>query len=395
MKRASLLLAAAAIAIAPAYAQSSVVSEQVRLDDSFAALNLHVDEADDVSGAAVAGANSFTATANGAGIDAYATQYSEGSATAAADATVWRAWGDVAVGAAATGNGVVGAVENGALNVEGWQIQHGDTAASARVRTGTTWSGATSASAGANVTDVSAYNGDLRLVTGQTNTGSVSANVEADHCCVSTDIEAGAVASANSASAAGYTTTMLTATEQTSTGEAVRARTDLWAGYAGSASGSAVANGNTFSAANQWGYVNVAARQANSAGVIAESYVTLGGDWLSFASAGAYGVGNSAAVSNVGSDTVMATAQDNMGFVGAYAALAGNGGDAAVSSTAYGNVVTGGLCNGCENGSLTASNTQTNSGRVESVTTVRSGWAGSVAGSATAIGNAASYSVSN
>ena len=54
----------------------------------------------------------------------------------------------------------------------------------------------------------------------------------------------------------------------------------------------------------------------------ANSYVTLGGDFLGFGSAGAYGVGNQAIVSNVGSDTVMDVTQDNAGDISANAAFA-------------------------------------------------------------------------
>lgn len=394
MKRASLLVLGAALFTAPAFAQSTYTGSQVQLDDSHAGLNIHVNEADAVDGAAIAGSNSLTVQGVAADLDAQGSQYSWGDATARTRVTAWHVWGDVNVGAQASGNSVYGAIEGGDINIEGAQTQRGDTRARTELRSADAWASNAWAAARANTTDVAAYNGDLHLLGAQTNKGDVSATAQADLCCISTEAAASSTASANSVSAAGYTTTMLTATNQRSHGDSVQARTDLYAGYAGDAIASASAAGNTLTATNQWGYANVAASQSNRANIIAEAYVTLGGDWLGYASAAASGVGNSAAVSNVGSDTVMTTEQANSGFVGAYAALAGNGGDADANSAAYGNVVTGALCNACGEAGLTASNAQVNDGRVESVTTIRSGWARSVSGSATAIGNAASYSVS-
>lgn len=396
MKRAHILLAGAAIAalvVFPATAQSSYSGAQVQLDDSFAGLSIEVDDADSVGGAAVAGGNSFSAASTHAGFSVDAAQYSEGRTDARADAQVWRAWDAVVIDATAANNGVTGSAQNGSMDIATGQEADGDTSARAQVTTGSAWVASSSASAGANVIALDAENGDITLNATQNARGNIEASVEADHCCVSTQTIASTIAGANTISASGSTTTMLAAANQISNGASVQARTDLYVGYAGDANGSAAASGNALTVANEWGYVNVAATQANASAVTAESYVTLGGDWLGYAAASAYGVGNAAAVSNIGSDTVIVTDQTNTGFVGSYAALAGDGAYGAVSSTAYGNLVTGGLCSTCSSEpSLTAANYQSNSGRVESVATIRSGRAGAVMGSAAAIGNAASYS---
>jgi hypothetical protein len=396
MMRARILLTAGAIAaltLSPAFAQSNVGVSQVQLDDSFANVAVSVDEADDVGAAAVAGGNSATTDAQNASMNVTAGQHSEGRARAQTDVVVWRAWGAAVANATATANGVVTNAENGDLDVSAAQSAMDDTQASTHLRTGNVWESAASATAAGNVQTASAVNGDLRLRTTQDNDGNVSANVETDACCVSTLAQSAALASANSIAATGYTTTLTAATRQASTGASVNARSDLYVGYSGDAIGGATANGNSFTADNQWGYVNVAASQANAANITAESYVTLGGDWLGLASASAYGVGNSATVSNLGSDTVIATDQTNTGAARAYGAVAGEGGDVIVSTAAYGNVVTGALCATCEGGALTASAYQSNAGPVESVATVRARRANSVGVSASAIGNAASYSV--
>src|SRR5262249_18566634 len=107
--------------------------------------------------------------------------------------------------------------------------------------------------------------------------------------------------------------------------------------------------------------------------------------------------GNAANVSNVGSDTQISVEQQNDGAVGAYAAVAGQGGDTAIAtSAAYGNVISGGLCAMCSSDgapSLNAQSTQTNSGPVSAPTTIVSRGARNIMGSAVAIGNAATYGV--
>src|SRR5262249_30639454 len=134
--------------------------------------------------------------------------------------------------------------------------------------------------------------------------------------------------SANNMNAAGDTTTSLTSTTQSAHSASVDARVDLSVGSANNAVGNATANANTVNVDNQWGYVNARARQDASANVHAQSTVTLGGDF-GMASSSAYGVGNSAAVSNFGSDTVLDVAQNNSGDTQADAALAAGSGDQA------------------------------------------------------------------
>jgi hypothetical protein len=394
MRLAALLASAALCSASLAYAQSS---SQVELDDSFANLSLHVDDAVDVGGTAIAGGNMYTAVAEGQNAVIEGTQHSSGASTANADATVWNADGSVVVSSIAVNNGATVSTLGGDLRISGAQTSRGDASASTHVQSGTASAAASSSAASGNVAALSAENGGLNAALSQTSSSSVSATTEADHCCVSTDVVADAIASANNITEAGTTTTLITEARQRSTGESVAAHVDLYAGYAGNAVGNATANGNAVTVDNAWGYANVSTDQRNASNVAATSYVTLGGDFLGFASAGAYGVGNSTVVSNVGSDTVIGATQNNSGNVSADAALAGEGGDQALaSSAAYGNVVTGSLCGGpCDdsNPSLTASSSQTNSGDVSSTVAVTTPRSRTVAASASAIGNATSYQV--
>lgn len=393
MKRILLSCAALAALAAPSFAQSSYGGAQVQLNDVASHLDIEVDEADEVGGTAVAGGNSLTVESAGHDFRVDGSQDSDGDVRARADAQVWDAWGAVVINSTATNNGITAVAEDGDVRVAAAQRSSGDANATTNVQTGNVGASAASASAGNNVVAADAVNGDMTLLLSQDSDGSANALVEADHCCVSTQAVAASVASANNINASGSTTTMLTSSTQRSTGAAVTARTDLYSGYTGDAVGNATANGNALTLSNEWGYMNAASSQANASRVTAEGYVTLGGDWLGFASASAYGVGNAVTASNVGSDTVLATDQTNTGDVQAFAALAGEGGDGLGSSAAYGNVVSGGLCTTCANSetTLSASNYQSNSGAVDAVTRVRMNRGNSVAASATAVGNAATY----
>jgi hypothetical protein len=193
---------------------------------------------------------------------------------------------------------------------------------------------------------------------------------------------------------------MLTDTTQTARGQAVIAETDLYAGYAGDAVANSTANANALTIENEYGYLNSRVSQESTANVDARSYVTLGGDFVGFASAAAYGVGNQAMISNTTSDTVIDTAQWNGGDVLADAGLIadGSGDQALASAAAYGNVVTGALCGSDCSGDeaqLSATNHQVNNGAVRARATINVEHANTAAGSAVAIGNAATYQVSS
>lgn len=392
--RVAALLASVALIAAPAHAQ--IANTQVTLDDSFSELRLQVDEAVDVGGTAIAGGNAMSADAEDADLDIRSTQSAHGASIADAEASVNTAYGAVSIMSAAVNNGLTAATVNGSITSRGAQHSTGDATAATDTWVGNAGAAASSASAGANVATFVAEQGDITSELHQDSAGSVSATTDADACCVNTAVVADAIASANNITATGSTTTLLSASSQESTGASVTARSDLSVGYAVDAISNATANGNALTVDNQWGYANVAATQRNTSDVRAQGFVTLGGDFLGTGSAAAYGVGNSAVIGNLGSDTLIDVAQDNAGSVSADSATAGLGGEYALaSSAAYGNVITGALCGYCDasNPGLTANGTQTNSGDVHSSAVVNTPYSRTVAASASAIGNAASYHV--
>ena len=389
--RAALFLTAALIAAPAAYAQSS---SQYQGGDATAVTEIEIGEAYDAAATAVASGNAVSTEAEGADTAMSTDQHMDGDASATADATVWDAEGNVATASAAVGNGQTAVVTDSNADIQSTQLAHGDAHAETAFRGAYSANASTSATASGNVSAVSAAYSELRLRSEQESTGSISATINADHGVVADTVVSGAVASANNISVGGETSTVLTDLRQAATGESVSARVDMYAGHAYDASGNATANANSATVANEWGYVNARIDQSATANVNADAFVTLGGDFAGIGSAGAYGVGNQAIVSNVGSDTVMETLQDNAGDVSANAALEGEGGEAALaSSAAYGNSVTGYVCTQCDTNvpGLQANNTQTNSGDVSSNARVVTPRAGTAAASSTAIGNAATY----
>lgn len=391
----SLLVTTALVSAPAAYAQSN---NQYQAGDATAVTNVHAGYANDAGATAVASGNAVSTTQEDNDTDLTSSQHMDGDTSAEANATVWTATNNVAITSAAVGNGGTAVISGGSSTIEAEQLGHGDANAAATLRNGYSYNAAVSSSASSNTAAVSAENAEVRVLMNQESTGSVNASAEMDADIVEDQAVSGVIASANNLSIGGETATVLTATRQDATGASVTARSDIYAGSATDASGNATANANSTTIDNQWGYVNAAIEQNATSQVQADSYVTLGNDFTGFASAGAYGVGNQATVANVGSDTVLDVTQSNGGGVSANAALAGDGGGMALaSSAAYGNSITGSLCNGCDASGnvpgLYASSTQTNDGAVYSSSTIRTNGAGTVGATSTAIGNAATYSV--
>lgn len=389
----SLLVTTALVSAPAAYAQSN---NQYQGGDATAVTDVQAGYANDASATAVASGNAVTTTQEDS--EFTSSQHMDGETTAEANATVWTATNNVAITSAAVGNGSTAVISGGTSNIEAEQLGHGNASATTTLRNGYSYNAAVSASASTNTTAVSAENAEVRVMMNQESTGSVNASAEMDADYVEDQAVSGVIASANNLSIGGETATILNATRQNATGESVTARSDLYVGSATDASGNATANVNSTTIDNQWGYVNAAIEQNATSQVQADSYVTLGSDFTGFASAGAYGVGNQTTVANVGSDTVLDVTQSNGGGVSANAALAGDGGGMALaSSAAYGNSITGSVCNGCDtNGDvpgLYASSSQTNDGNVYSSSTIRTNGAGTVGATSTAVGNAATYSV--
>jgi hypothetical protein len=391
----ALLLASAALIAAPLAHAQTLSNDQFDAGGASAAIEANVDSAYDVGVSAVAGANAYAAAGEEIVLDN--AQHADG----AVDANVKASVGSAAYGAVATSAAVAnGLTAEGGLELRSTQASHADATAVTTNDTGYVGYAASSASASGNVAALAAENADVMAVLTQESTGATIAQTTGDHWGSDGQVVADAIASANNITAAGSTTTMLTDTTQAARGDNVTAEVDLYAGFAGDASANATANANALTIDNQYGYLNARASQESEANVDARSYVTLGSDFIGFASAAAYGVGNQAMIANTTSDTVIDTIQWNSGDIHADAGLVadGSGDQALASAAAYGNIVTGALCGSeCsgDQAALNANNEQTNIGAVRARASISAPHTNTAAGSAVAIGNAATYQVSS
>ncbi len=156
---------------------------------------------------------------------------------------------------------------------------------------------------------------------------------------------------------------------------------------------SATATANNFNATNEQGAFTVGVDQGNDAFVHAQSVETsfeFGGATVS-----AYGVGNSTFAGNAGPSINLTNTQVNgAGGVESTASFTGdNGFDAFTSATAMGNAATGYACSTC-GGVMSVHNSQTNNGdAAATATTSITTSARSVRGTSTAVGNNASFYV--
>jgi len=345
----------------------------------------------------------------------------------------------------AIGNATAGQVMSGDIDVDAYQTLEGNVGADNRLSgyaagtalttttaygnssTGGTWSGtnfyraeqesngdvtantdidlqgahqiASGTTAIANVSVPEAEYGANRTFQIQDSNGSVSSETDVDMCCTGTSGTFVTTAGGNAVSSTGSTTTNITgAVQTTAQGETIRATSDVYMRDGESVLAASTAFGNSASVHNEWGYATLGREgselfQGNDSDIDSQSYVTLD-HWSGYATSTAYGVGNSALISNVGSDTGLNAIQNNTGDVYSQASLAGQstvGGTGIVNATSIGNAATATLCNTCGDAVLRGSTNQTNSGQVIAQGRVNAPNSGGVYGSATAVGNSATY----
>ncbi|MEO0466086.1 MAG: holdfast anchor protein HfaD, partial [Pseudomonadota bacterium] len=233
--------------------------------------------------------------------------------------------------------------------------------------------------------------------------GSVTATTDADFCCVGATAAIATTAGGNSITSTGSTTTSIQgAVQTTATGETIQAVSDVYAGSANGAIVTTTASGNSYVLHNEWGYTSLGREgselyQGNESEIDARSWVTLD-NWNGHAAVSSYGVGNSAVVGNIGSDTALHTIQSNFGAVGSQASFDGasaTGGVAQLTSTSIGNAASATLCTACNDASLSGTVSQFNSGNIYATGIMNAPNAGVVIGTATAIGNSATFQTGN
>ncbi|MFP4519449.1 MAG: holdfast anchor protein HfaD [Oceanicaulis sp.] len=254
------------------------------------------------------------------------------------------------------------------------------------------------ASAAANAVQVSG-GGDHDLRLAQESGAEVMARADLD--AADGEIETfaqGAQAAGNALTAGGYGASPIADLDQSQSGTvAAEARADIAnADYGGAAASSAA--GNTVMIQNDYGYAHAQGAQTNTGPVRATTTLNVADFGNGLVAGSANAAGNSALVSNIGADAYTGLNQVNSGPVTAQVTFAGGiggvGADsgAALSASAIGNAQSAYVCAECPV-SLDARIAQTNSGPVAAgVNASHTGFVNALTGSATAVGNVASFS---
>lgn len=396
----------ALVAATTAHAQDAsapIIIDQVQLGDSLSTLNVNVPEgAEEATAVNTAIGNTASGQLIRGALDYTVDQNANGAVSASTELLGGDVSGVVTANTLAYGNASEGGTADGDLSYSGNQHTTGPVSATSVIEVGIIGAVSSSTIAVANIATTSASNGANITDQLQVSDANVTATSDVDMCCDAGYANTLTSASGNTASATGSTSTSLqTATQITRSGTAITASSDIY-GYGGNDTSSAVtANGNSYTVDNEWGYTALGLEgapldQTNGADVSATSLATYG-TWSGYAYSSAYGVGNAASVSNIGVDTSLNAVQTNTGDVSATASLAStstSGGAGQVSAVALGNASSAFLCNTCGDGIVTGSVSQTNHGTIRAHATANTTTAGTVYGSASAIGNAATFTSS-
>jgi hypothetical protein len=397
------LAGAALVALAPAAAlahepPSVVLNGQVNFSDVQGLVVVNAAAAHGVTAPAAALGNTMSARAAGRGMDITSNQELGADVLATSRIGVDQARGVTVGTAVAQGNAAQAEACCADLTVNAAQtVREGsDIAASSVMQLGSADTVASAASGTANAWGISSNHGYVDSYVLQRSAGNVTAVSSVTACCNNNALTSGATAAGNSAQIYGEAATVYLDTVQQNSG-AITGVSRVNVGSATNVTSAASAAANTARIDNRWGYAQMAGYQENSGQVEAISEVHLG-DWGGFAVSGSNALGNSAMVSNLGSDATLDIVQNNFatGGVSSFASLEGSssrGGVGVVTATAMGNAATVYACQTCGEGSVKVEGyvSQYNYAPVTATAVVGVGSAGAITASATAVGNSASF----
>lgn len=397
-----ILMATAALSTAPALAQDTSYSvveiDQVQLDETISELVVEIpDRVRAASATTTATGNTAAGLVTQGDIDVDILQTQDGVVSATGKILGGSAREAVAT-TTAYGNAATGGTWDGDTYYRADQVANGNVEAAtvvdmdrARLVVGAT-------TAIANVSSPVNENGNNAAFQTQESNGSVTAFSEAGLDRVKKAASFATVAGGNAVSSTGSTSTNINgAVQTTAAGETISARNFVDIVEAKDVIATTTGFGNSAAVHNEWGYATLGREgselfQGNDASVGSETYVTLD-SWSGVATSSSYGVGNAATISNVGSDTGLFAIQNNYGDVTSIASLNGGAGNGTgvLTSTAIGNAATATLCNICGDAALQGRSQQYNQGSVVAQGSVTMGASGIIVGSATAVGNSATY----
>ncbi|MEM9740829.1 MAG: holdfast anchor protein HfaD [Pseudomonadota bacterium] len=380
--------------------QSRIIIDQIQTGDLWSSMDVHIEtKATDAAASATTVGNTAAGLITTGDLDFDANQAMHGSVEAAASVDGANVSGTAFTAATAYGNASTAGTWMGNSQNQSHQTMTGDVSATSVIDLNSSANVSASTTGIANVATTSGEFGDNNAFQTQTSAGSVNANTLASVGGSSGTAAFVATASGNTVYSAGHTTTALQgAVQTTAMGERIEGHADIQMGTTGSAFVATTAAGNSYLLNNEFGYASLGREgselyQGNESEVLARTFVDLG-VFSDQAAVSAYGVGNSAAVTNLGSDTALHTIQSNFADVTSQVQFSGvstTGGVVQVSSIAIGNTASAGLCVTCGQATLQGTTTQFNSASISATGSIQATQIGSLTGSATAIGNSATY----
>ncbi|MDB5433219.1 MAG: hypothetical protein JWP35_4335 [Caulobacter sp.] len=389
---------------APAFADpSEVTNTQVQLGDVFSQQTLDVVTADSTTAVTTATGNGSLGAVENGSAHVVSSQTLSGSVTAQTRLNVSGSPGDATVlSTAATGNSGDAGVTNGALTgtfTQSVTQAPAGTGLTARAQIegefaqGGDVSESTQAIANSQGFGLTASTSNVAIT--QSNTADLIADGGAIMQYVSGTGVVSAATVGNNVTAVGVDASSMTySATQTNTGSLTQASKFTAYGTSQETVTSATASANNVNSSNEGPLLDATVSQTNA------SYVRAQAEETSFefgsASTTAYGVGNTSLAGNFGPELHFDNNQINSGGgIESVASFSGDTGyDAYSSSTAMGNATTGYSCSQCT-GTMSVTNHQTNSADVGASNTIAlTGGARNVTGVSTAVGNNGSFYVS-
>lgn len=389
-----------ALCVGAASSQSLATNDQVQSGDVAAEQDLSVaGVTDETVAVTTATANSYDAYVQGGDLDMDSSQSMSGAATASTALAVTGSSGAQTVtNTAATGNAADGGLYGGILNARVRQQTTGsDISASSFIDAAAAETGSVSSNVQAigNSQGFGMEHGAGVMNVQQSNTSRITAYGGGDYDYVDNEAVFTASAAANNVTSNAIGDSRQTIEViQENTAPATEAHQQTYSDNVYLTTTQSTASGNNISIENETGPVSAYADQTNDS--VISAAVQSGANDFGGATAISYGVANSFVAGNYGEGLDIDVNQFNGTEGNVYAEsefLGQNGYDASVSSNAIGNAATAFACSDCQS-TMTVANRQENAANISASSRLAIGGSGrSLSGTATAVGNTASYYV--
>ncbi len=377
--------------------------DQVQLGDVTANQTLQVTTPPaSVSQGATTVGNSASATGENTAVDYRATQELNGDSHAVVNVSVADSAGAALyVSSSATGNTGTGGTCCAALTGSATQTidaNHTVTAEADLYTGGPHTTGTISADATAigNTQGWETNGGSVDASSTQAHYGETYAALGANVARVDGAASYSATAVANNVTSDATSAPVNLTVSQVADGFRTRGGVDVVQQFGGDVGVAATATSNNINITSNGYAAALASDQYNTNPVQAEVVNLDVGAWSGTVTGSAYGVANSAIVSNAGPTTSVNGVQTNTGAVDATVNFTGGsggaGGDSTILATAVGNAYSAYACAEC-NGAVQATLKQSNAGGVSATSASTITSQGNIAGAASAVGNTATFSV--